>query len=137
MYRKDVAQEIVSTTCRLGSYIDLDLNQYKIPFNQRIYEWKKSETERLWNDFIHVSSVDGAQHMLNFITLVQEDEDSDCYIFDGQQRTITCVLIFSAIARKINEIKNNLNDDDDFESKEYTKLKDKYSEKEKRSLKIE
>lgn len=129
MGEKDVDQKISSTTCRLGTYIDLPTNQYRIPFNQRIYEWKKTETERLWKDFVNVSFDDGAEHMLNFITLVQEDDDSDCYIFDGQQRTLTCILIFAAIARKFKEDSIILS-----KNIEYKDIETRYNEAIKRVL---
>lgn len=77
-----------------------------IPYSQRPYEWQSEQVLRLFNDFysIYTNNDTTSTHILNFITIkIDEDDKNKKYIYDGQQRTITSLLILSGL---ISELKN-------------------------------
>ena len=67
---------------------------------QRNYEWGKPEVKRLFNDLTSLYDSNKEYHMLNFFTLYHDD-DNNLRIFDGQQRTVTCMLILAVIAQNL------------------------------------
>lgn len=97
--------EIVnSSTKNLDTYLKLDANRtFLIPFSQRNYEWGKVEVKRLFNDLTSLYNSDKEYHMLNFFTLYHDD-DNNLRIFDGQQRTVTCMLILAVIAQNLQRL---------------------------------
>ena len=89
----------------LNSYLNLANGKFLIPYTQRPYEWNSSQVRRLFYDLVAVHENKKEQHILNFITLY-EDEDGFQNIYDGQQRTVTLLLIVCAIIHKIEELGN-------------------------------
>ncbi|MCZ2139714.1 DUF262 domain-containing protein [Lactiplantibacillus plantarum] len=90
-----------SETKKLSEYLKLESNNtFLIPFSQRSYEWGKPEVTRLFNDLTSLYNGDQKYHMLNFFTLYRDD-DENLRIFDGQQRTVTCMLILAVIAQRL------------------------------------
>lgn len=81
--------------------IESDIGELTIPFSQRPYEWNKAEVERLFNDLTSLYYDDENIHMLNFFTL--SGEGGMTKIFDGQQRTITSLLIVGVFIKKLND----------------------------------
>lgn len=78
----------------------LGINQYKliIPYSQRPYEWDTKQVERLLNDlFALYDHRDNEVHMLNFITLYNVENHYE--IYDGQQRTLTLLLLIAVIGQ--------------------------------------
>lgn len=96
-------RKIESNDQTLNSYlkIDSEIGILNIPFSQRPYEWGKSQVVRLFNDLVSLSDDSDTIHMLNFFTLSREGDSTK--IFDGQQRTITSLLIVSAFARSLKD----------------------------------
>lgn len=96
-------RKIESNDQTLNSYlkIDSEIGILNIPFSQRPYEWGKSQVVRLFNDLVSLSDDSNTIHMLNFFTLSKEGDSTK--IFDGQQRTITSLLIVSAFARSLKD----------------------------------
>lgn len=90
-----------SETITLGDYLDIKKGQFVIPFSQRKYEWGKPETKRLFDDLVSLYEDQDGVHPLNFFTF---SDDSELKIFDGQQRTITCMLLLAVIAQKLNTL---------------------------------
>ncbi|AKP67429.1 DUF262 domain-containing HNH endonuclease family protein [Companilactobacillus ginsenosidimutans] len=93
---------IQARTKSLDKYLqnDKDTN-FLIPFSQRKYEWDKPEVRRLFNDLTSLYGLSNDEvHMLNFFTFSRDDENN-LKIFDGQQRTVTCMLILAVIAQKL------------------------------------
>lgn len=91
---------VSSETKSLREYLKLENgNTFLIPFSQRNYEWGKTEVERLFNDLTSLYDEDQKYHMLNFFTLYRDD--NNLKIFDGQQRTVTCMLILAVIAQRL------------------------------------
>lgn len=90
------------TTLRGYLSIDSDIGELTIPFSQRPYEWSKAQVERLFNDLVSLYYDDENIHMLNFFTLSGEGDMTK--IFDGQQRTITSLLIIGAFIKKLKQL---------------------------------
>ncbi|WP_338208599.1 DUF262 domain-containing HNH endonuclease family protein [Lactiplantibacillus paraxiangfangensis] len=92
---------VKSETQSLDTYLKLNVDRtFLIPFSQRNYEWGKPEVERLFNDLTSLYSSNKEYHMLNFFTLYHDD-NNNLRIFDGQQRTVTCMLILAVIAQNL------------------------------------
>ena len=72
-----------------------------IPYSQRPYEWQSEQVLRLFNDFysIYTNNDTTSTHIIK----IDEDDKNKKYIYDGQQRTITSLLILSGL---ISELKN-------------------------------
>lgn len=96
-------RKIESNDQTLSSYLKINSESgiLNIPFSQRPYEWETIQVTRLFNDLVNLKEDSDDFHMLNFFTLSKENEITK--IFDGQQRTITSLLIISAFARKLND----------------------------------
>lgn len=90
-----------SETLSLGEYLTIEKGTFYIPFSQRKYEWGKSEVTRLFNDLVGLYNSQNDSHMLNFFTF--SNEDGKLKIFDGQQRTVTCLLLISVVAQKLKK----------------------------------
>lgn len=80
-------------------------NIFKIPYTQRPYEWTKSHVERLFNDIIALYEDEDTNHVLNFITVYTENGYQN--IYDGQQRTVTLIIIVINIVNKLRELGKN------------------------------
>ena len=88
-------------------------NVLGIPRNQRTYVWKKENWQDLLSDinFI-VKNNDGKNHFIGSIVLKQEEAVNGLNkftIIDGQQRTITILLLLSSILKIFQE--NGMKDD--------------------------
>lgn len=86
----------------LGEYLALPNGTLNIPYTQRPYEWNKSQITRLFNDILSVYKGDQVQHILNFITIYKEDDK--LYIYDGQQRTVSLIIIICALLNKLRDL---------------------------------
>lgn len=89
---------------KLNEYLLLSNGKFNIPYTQRPYEWSTSQVNRLFNDIIAVHEGKKDQHILNFITIYLEDDFHN--IYDGQQRTVTLLIIICAIVNKIKVMGN-------------------------------
>lgn len=88
-------------------------NVLGIPRNQRTYVWKKENWQDLLSDinFI-VKNEEGKNHFIGSIVLKQEEAVNGLNkftIIDGQQRTITILLLLSSILKLFQE--NGMKDD--------------------------
>lgn len=118
----------------LSTYLKIDNGQLKIPFSQRPYEWEKGEVERLFDDVTSLFLTKN-YHMLNFLTLSSENSN-EVRIYDGQQRTITSILILAVFTHKLQELglqeeasyatRNYLQEDNPLNRKEPVKRKLKF-----------
>jgi len=94
---------LTANSIPLRNYLYLTSGTLKIPYSQRPYEWSKAQAERLFYDYYSVHESPGTTHVLNFITVYQED-DKNKYIYDGQQRTVSSLLIVASLIRILKEI---------------------------------
>ncbi len=80
----------------------LETDNLKIPEYQRPYKWTIKNVNQLIDDILHFS--DKKAYRLGTIVL-HKDEDKNNNIVDGQQRTITLLLLAMALKKKPEEIK--------------------------------
>ena len=66
---------------------------YTIPYNQRPYKWSQPNWEGLWTS---IFSEDDYSRFLGTIILLNEVEDNEIFIFDGQQRITTLTILIKA-----------------------------------------
>lgn len=95
-------KKIDANETNLRGYLGLntDVGILSIPFSQRPYEWTQAEVTRLFSDLTSLYFNEDQIHMLNFFTL--SGEGNVTKIFDGQQRTITTILILNAFIKKLH-----------------------------------
>lgn len=92
-------------TKKLGYLLSLSYGTLNIPYSQRPYEWEKEQVSRLFKDFYSVYLNPESKHVLNFITVrIDEEENNSKFIFDGQQRTVTSLLILTAIVSELKKL---------------------------------
>lgn len=108
----------------LEDYLSLgtEKNIFKIPYTQRPYEWNNMQVRRLFNDIIAVYENKGTEHVLNFITIYKDDGYQN--IYDGQQRTVTLILIVCAIINKFKEIA--IKEDDSVSEQKAQRLRENF-----------
>ncbi|MGY4841406.1 DUF262 domain-containing protein [Weissella cibaria] len=101
-----MAEQFLSAqTVTLKQYLSRDNGQYTIPFSQRPYEWGEAQVNRLFKDLTALGLSENSEdkHVLNFFTF--SNEEGSLKLFDGQQRTVTTLMIYAeglkiAIERK-------------------------------------
>lgn len=95
-------------TKNLEYLLNLSYGTLYIPYSQRPYEWKKEQVLRLYNDYfsIFTNEDETAKHILNFITIRIDEDDNKKYIYDGQQRTVTSLLLLAALINKLKTLDN-------------------------------
>ncbi len=85
---------------------------YYIPEYQRDYTWEdKTEVKELWEDVRTVYSEGMSEYFLGQIVVHKDSEDGKSYIIDGQQRSITLVLLLVAIRNTYTAIKKATDDE--------------------------
>lgn len=102
MGARELGSLIKAEDLSLNKYLSIANEQFKIPYTQRPYEWNNSQIERLFFDIIAVFEEKKEQHILNFITIYNEDGYQN--IYDGQQRTVSLLIIMCVIIHKIEEL---------------------------------
>lgn len=88
----------------LDEYLKISYGIMKIPYTQRPYEWGKIQITRLFKDFMNAHNNKVEQHILNFITLFKEKDFIN--IYDGQQRTVSTIIILCVLLHKLKEMPN-------------------------------
>ncbi|MED2037287.1 DUF262 domain-containing HNH endonuclease family protein [Bacillus wiedmannii] len=86
----------------LNGYLALVNGKLNIPYTQRPYEWNKTQITRLFNDILAVYEKRQNQHILNFITIYKDDDGLN--IYDGQQRTVSLLIIICALVNKLKKL---------------------------------
>lgn len=85
--------------------------KYKVPENQRRYEWSvKDEVSEFWQDINNNFSDGKKEYFIGPVVLTRPDDapsSSDKLVIDGQQRMTTIIILFCVLrnfAKKYNEI---------------------------------
>lgn len=90
--------------------------KYVIPEYQRAYSWKRDEQcDKLWED-IHNFIQDDRKEPYFFGTVIVDAshvEEGELQLIDGQQRTITFILLIKALLIRINETLDTIPNDTD------------------------
>ncbi|MCR4960567.1 MAG: DUF262 domain-containing HNH endonuclease family protein [Lachnospiraceae bacterium] len=81
---------------------------YYIPSHQREYSWGEEELEDLWLDIKSMlNASDGQTHFFGQIVIYTDTDTQGIqkkYIIDGQQRSLTSVILARAIYYSLNEL---------------------------------
>ena len=87
-------------------------SQFIIPIYQRTYSWEIGHCQQLWNDIMRVGESDnGESHFVGSVVYVRKGESAGTplFVIDGQQRLTTVSLILEALARRLE---NNRDEDE-------------------------
>lgn len=89
-----------------------DSFEFKIPDFQRPYSWDKEKAEALFTDLFAATENPGEvkdldPYFLGCIILIKEDEKSESFIIDGQQRLVTLTILLSALRASLSKKDQN------------------------------
>lgn len=76
---------------------------YYIPMNQRDYTWENEQLEDFWEDLLSVADHPERQHFFGQVVVYKSNEKKK-YIIDGQQRTVTSMILLRAIQYLCGEL---------------------------------
>ena len=123
-----MSQEFSIKTKNISEYLKLaEKEKFVIPEYQRNYAWAVKHCDQLWEDiysyFIESDKKEGkkAVYFSGTILINLENENRDFQLIDGQQRTITFILLLKSLLNKMISFWFNVEDnykDTDKESKE-------------------
>jgi hypothetical protein len=84
------------------NYLDLIGNgkRYRVPPYQRDYSWSEEQWEDLWNDLMDLRSDRDEPHYLGAL-VVEEQDDREFLIIDGQQRLATLSVLSLAVIERL------------------------------------
>lgn len=92
---------------KIGSYFTE--GSYCVPDYQRDYSWEANmEVKELWEDIVTVKTENLSEFFLGQLVVhdaIENDGDKKKYIIDGQQRTITLLILLLAIKNKFMDLK--------------------------------
>lgn len=112
---------------KIGDYFKLEKKEYFIiPEYQRPYSWTKDQCDKLWQD-IEDYMVSSNKESHFFGTIIISCKNNTLSLIDGQQRTITFLLLLKALLISVNNAIINCAKDKD-SKKLYINLKDKRKE---------
>ena len=94
---------------RLSSVEELEFDSFVIPPYQRPYKWGVKNVNQLINDFIVFCDKGTNEYRLG--TLVLHEDSEDLNIVDGQQRSITLVLLLNELREKYPNLFQGINID--------------------------
>jgi uncharacterized protein with ParB-like and HNH nuclease domain len=87
-------------------FLDGSDKTFVIPVYQRNYDWKKEHCRQLWNDLLDVFRQNRKSHFFGSIVslgFVDENDDRQLVIIDGQQRITTITLLLLAMVHMESE----------------------------------
>ena len=110
-----MAKSIEPQLLKIGDYLKLKKGTvFTIPEYQRAYSWNVDNCDKLWqniHDYVESDSKDG--YFFGTIIVNCQKNDTKYGLIDGQQRTITFLLLLKALLVKINiAIGDTANDED-------------------------
>ena len=98
--------------------------RYEVPEFQRDYSWEEEQWDDLWTDILAVKESRNEVHYMGAIVL-QDVENKNFNIIDGQQRLATLSLISLAIIKRLNDLVESKQEDDE-NTERIEKLKEQY-----------
>lgn len=100
-----MAKKIEPSARKIGEYLKIDDETvFSIPEYQRSYSWEISHCDKLWQDIIDY--IDGDikdSYFFGTIIINCQDDDTVLELIDGQQRTVTFLLLLKALLMRVNE----------------------------------
>ena len=99
---------------RTTNYMELIGNGklYRVPPYQRDYSWSEEQWEDLWSDVCELLSDRKRQHYLGAL-VVENENDREFSIIDGQQRLATLSLLALAVIRRLSVLADGNIDPDE------------------------
>lgn len=107
-----MAKDIDPQLKTIREYFDSGVNDYSrqlvIPPFQRAYSWSDEQCDELWNDIdlyfqTYHDKKNAVPYFFGCIIFSEDEKKHELNIIDGQQRTITFLLLLKAIQLKIIE----------------------------------
>ena len=90
---------------KIGDYLNIGEKAiFIIPEYQRPYSWKIEQCDKLWQDIIDfIESGSKDSYFFGTIIVNCQENDTKLALIDGQQRTITFLLLLKALLIRINK----------------------------------
>ncbi len=87
----------------------LATKNYYVPDYQREYSWNKdTEIDDFWTDLINLLEDNRTEHFLGQVVVHNNKEENEkYYIIDGQQRTVTIVILLSVMRDVFDKLYQN------------------------------
>ncbi len=98
--------------------------RYEVPEFQRDYSWEEEQWDDLWTDILAVKESRNEVHYMGAIVL-QDVENKNFNVIDGQQRLATLSLISLAIIKRLNDLVESEQEDKE-NTERIEKLKEQY-----------
>ena len=96
-------KEIEPKTRTIKDYFESCKNNFVIPAYQREYSWGIYNCDKLWQDIIDQVNMDSENKRSHFFgTIIINCSDDKLELIDGQQRTVTFILLLKALLIRIN-----------------------------------
>ncbi|HOE90341.1 MAG TPA: DUF262 domain-containing HNH endonuclease family protein [Candidatus Cloacimonadota bacterium] len=109
-----MAKNIEPSLRKIGDYLKLDEDfKFVVPAYQRAYSWEKDQCDKLFQDIDEFEATKTDPYFFGTIILnckdilncKEEEKDyKELVIIDGQQRTITFILLLKALLIRLNEV---------------------------------
>ena len=80
-------------------------NIYKIPPNQRDFEWDKSLLEYFWEDLLNSYNRKDITYFFGSTIFEYNDKNNDVIVYDGQQRLATTTILWTVIRDVLWDLK--------------------------------
>jgi len=111
-----MAKEIEPRLNKLENYLtQRDGVIFRIPEYQRAYSWEKGHCDKLWQDIKAYMNSGGADpYFFGTIIIDCAEDGRQLSLIDGQQRTITFLLLLKALLIRITSILKNIKDTEEY-----------------------
>jgi len=110
-----MAKDIEPKLKLISDYLKLQKKEnFVVPEYQRAYSWDISQCDKLWQNiesFISLSNIDDPYFFGTII--VDCSEENKLSLIDGQQRTITFLLLLKGLLLRLNEVIENIPQSDE------------------------
>lgn len=80
---------------------------YKVPPNQRDYDWGQALLEYFWEDLVNSYDAKDKSYFFGSVIFQRDEDDNKVTIYDGQQRMATLTVLWAAIRDILLELKEN------------------------------
>lgn len=120
-----MAKNIDPELKKIGSYLDLEETViFSIPEYQRAYSWEIKQCDKLWQDIENFIDSGGSDpYFFGTIIINCQEDDTKLSLIDGQQRTITFILLFKALLLRIIQAIEETRKDEESEDLTYGLMK--------------
>jgi len=82
-------------------------NFYKVPPNQRDFEWEKPLLEEFWHDLINSYDAKDKSYFFGSTIFEYNDDNNEVTIYDGQQRLAVVTILWAVIRDLLDDFKEH------------------------------